>query len=92
MSSQTHGFPKENAMCPPCGDTRGGVTGGLAGMTQGDPTGVAVAGPLTEFSTPETSGFHHTFVGMVCHNGSWQSFGFLNSPSRVCSGRERSAE
>lgn len=94
MSSQNHEIPKENAMCPPCGDTAGGVTGGSAGKTNGGPTGVAVASPPTEFSTSETSGFPFTFVGMVAHNGSWQSFGFLGDalPSLVCSGRERSAE
>lgn len=94
MSSQTHGFAKENAMCPPCGDTAGGATGASAGMMEQGTQPGAVASPLTEFSTSETSGFPFTFVGMVAHNGSWQSFGFLGDvlPSLVCSGRERSAE
>ena len=55
MSSQTHGFPKENAMCPPCGDTQTGVTGG-SGAEDGRGTHrVAGAGLAAEFLPPQTS-------------------------------------
>jgi len=55
---EIHGFPKENAICPPCGGTQAGVTGGVGAEDERGTHGVAGAGLATEFLPAATSGFY----------------------------------